>query len=221
MIRFAILRPLAVLALAALVAPACGGDDPATTGAGGTTTGGAGETITEEVTAAQGGVVSDPDSEVVLAIPAGSLGEDTEITLTITAKTVETATEVYAFTPAGLALAEPATLSISTAGVTVPAEKKAVLAVQADGGWGELPGSVEGSGGLQAPVSSLGTFSVILVDAPAGPCDASCMSQSGAECCTTCGCEAVVQCNPVCAAPAQWDCEVMCCFDYDLLMCVD
>ncbi len=219
MTRLATSRSLLAIALAALALSACGGDDSAGSGAGG----GGGSSnvapIVKDIPAAQGGIVSDPDGHVTLSIPAGSLASDTEITLTITPKTSETATSVYAFSPAGLALTEPATLSISTMGVTVPVDQKATLAVQTDGAWVALPGSTEGSGGLQAPIDTLGTFSVIFVAAPAGLCDATCMGQAGAECCTTCGCQAAVPCTPQCAAPTQWDCEIGCCFDYDLQMC--
>jgi hypothetical protein len=55
----------------------------------------------------------------------------------------------------------------------------------------------------------------------AGLCDPVCLAMPGAACCTMCGCEARVRCTPVCPAPFRWDCEVGCCFDDELLRCVN
>jgi hypothetical protein len=54
-----------------------------------------------------------------------------------------------------------------------------------------------------------------------GLCDPTCLAMPGAMCCTMCGCEAAVRCTPVCPSPSRWDCEVGCCFDYELLRCVN
>jgi hypothetical protein len=197
-------RILVVLPLLGLVA--CSGDP------GGTTA-----PTAKDISAAKGGTVSDEDHTAVLTIPAGALAADTQITLTVGAKTKDTATGVFAFGPAATAFETPATLSISTDGVTVPSGKKAVLAVQDGASWTEAPGSAEGSGSVEAPLSLLGTFSAIFVDE--GPCDAACMAQAGAVCCTTCGCMGAVQCAPQCPTATPWDCEVGCCFDYTVLMC--
>jgi hypothetical protein len=75
----------------------------------------------------------------------------------------------------------------------------------------------QGSGTLQASVSTLASFSVIFV--PAGPCADSCMGQAGAVCCTACGCSAPVACAPVCGSGTMWDCEMQCCFDSTALKC--
>jgi hypothetical protein len=138
--------------------------------------------------------------------------------LTIEPKAAETATSIYAFTPEGVAFEVDATLSISTDGVTIPAEMKAVLASRDGASWAEIPGSTDVSGAVEAPVSKLAAFSLILADA-SGPCDPACMAQADAVCCTTCGCEAAVPCAPQCDAATPWDCEIQCCFDYDKLEC--
>ena len=207
-------RPAAFLFCALLGLAACGGD-PAESGAGGG--GGAAAPIAQEIVASKGGTVANPDKSVSLAIPAGALGADTKVTITVSPKEEATATSVYTFGPAGVMLTTPATLAISTAGVSVPAKMKAVMGIQSGTSWAEVPGATQGSGTLEAPVSSFGAYSVILVAAPA--CADECMSQADAVCCTTCGCSAPVKCAPQCGSGTMWDCEVGCCFDYVALKC--
>lgn len=198
----------AVALFALLGLAACGGD-PAETGAGGG--GGAAAPITQDVVAAKGGTVANPDKAVILTIPAGSLAADTTITLTVSPKQDATATSVYTFGPAGVVLTTPAALVISVDGVTVPAKMKAVMGTQSGTSWAEVPGTKQGSGTIEAPVTTLAAYSVIFVDA--GPCDATCMSQAGAVCCTACGCMEAVACAPQCGSGTMWDCELGCCYD--------
>ncbi|MEO5727827.1 MAG: hypothetical protein ABI134_20825 [Byssovorax sp.] len=208
-------RPAAFFFCALLGLAACGGD-PVDSGAGGG--GGAAVPITQDVVAAKGGTVANPDKSVSLAIPAGALTKDTKVTITVSPKEETTATSVYTFGPEGVVLSTPATLVISTAGISVPAKMKAVLGVRiGTGSWADVPGATQGSGTLEAPVSSFGAYSVILVAAPA--CADECMSQADAVCCTTCGCSAPVKCAPTCGSGTMWDCEVGCCFDYVALKC--
>lgn len=208
-----LVRP-ALVALALLGAAACT-SDPGSGGSGGA------QPVTQDVVAADGATVEDTAGDVSLQIPPGSLEADATLTLTIGPAEAETAAPTYTFAPAGLVLDPPGTLAIAADGVTVPAGKVLVAASRAGSAWVEIPGSVVGSGIVEAPIAALASFSLILVDeAVAGPCDETCMAQAGAECCTACGCQAPVSCAPVCVAPAIWDCEVGCCFDYELLTCV-
>ncbi|MEP7120472.1 MAG: hypothetical protein ABJE95_06175 [Byssovorax sp.] len=194
---------------------ACGGD-PAGTGSGG---GGAAAAapITLDVLAAKGGIVADPDKTVSLAIPANALAADTKITLTVTPKEDPTVTSVYTFGPAGVMLTTPATLLISTDGISIPAKMKAVMATKSGSTWAEVPGTQETSGAVQVSVTTLAAYSVILVAAP--QCAESCLSQPGAVCCMACGCQAMVSCPPVCGSGTMWDCEMGCCFDSTALKC--
>ena len=208
-------RPAALLFVALLGLAACGGDPAGTGGGGGG--GAAAAPITQDVVAAKGGTVANADKTVSLNIPAGSLGADTTVTLTVTPKEDATATSVYTFGPAGATLATAATLGISTDGVTTPAKMKAVMGFQTGTSWAEVPGSEQGSGSIQAPVTKLGAYSVIFV--AASLCADSCMSQAGAVCCTACGCAAMVSCTPTCASGTMWDCEMGCCFDSAALTC--
>ena len=207
-------RPAVFLFCALLGLAACGGD-PVGSGAGGG--GGAAAPITQDVVAAKGGIVANPDKSVSLAIPAGALGADTKVTITVSPKEEATATSVYTFGPAGVMLTTPATLAISIDGVSVPAKMKAVMGVQSGTSWAEVPGATQGSGIIEAPVSSFGAYSVIFVATPA--CPDECMSQADAVCCTTCGCSAPVKFAPQCGSGTMWDCEVGCCFDYVALKC--
>jgi hypothetical protein len=207
-------RPAFVLAFALLGLAACGGGT-GDTGAGGG--GGVAAPITQDVVAAKGGTVTSADKTVSLDIPAGSLGADTKITLTVSAKEEATATSVYTFGPADAVFETPATLVIGTDGITAPAKMRAVMGMKSGTAWAEVVGAKQGSGTLQASVSTLASFSVIFV--PAGPCADSCMGQAGAVCCTACGCSAPVACAPVCGSGTMWDCEMQCCFDSTALKC--
>lgn len=213
MLSLSIRHSFIALALFGLLA--CGGSDP--TGTGG---GGGGKAVEPvKVSASQGGTVTDPDKKIQLTIPPGALAADAEITVTVSDKTAETIAPVYAFEPAGTTFGTPATIAILLDGATIPQGKKAALAVQEGGGFKEVSGSVAVMGAVQAQVSTLATYSAILVET--SPCDATCMAQTGAVCCTMCGCTAEVSCKPACTLPAKWDCEVGCCFDYDKLMCAE
>jgi hypothetical protein len=214
-------RPAVFAFVALLGLAACSGTDPITSGSGGSGGAAAATPITQDVVAAKGGSVADPDKTVALTIPAGALGEDTKITLTVSPKEEATATRVYTFGPAGVTLTTPAALTINTDGVTVPANMKAVLGMQSGTTWAEVPGAVQGSGTLEGSVTILAAYSVIFVAAAvAGQCDVACMSQADAVCCTTCGCTMPVSCKPVCGSGTMWDCEIGCCYDYVAHTCV-
>lgn len=209
--------------LVSILAVAACGDSSGTGGNGGSGDGGggsSGETVTEQITAAEGGTVEDAAGDVTLTIPAGALAADAEITLAVRAATADTVTEVFEFGPADLELSSPATISIDIFEVSIPEGSRVVVGRKEGSSFVEVADSAYGGSGLvEAPITTLGTYSALLVDAPAGPCEASCMEQSGAVCCTACGCQGEVQCQPVCDSATPWDCEIGCCFDYDLLEC--
>lgn len=173
--------------------------------------------IKETITAKMGGVLKSPDGDVTLTFQSGSVGDTTEVTLTILPKTADTATDIYAFTPKGLELGVPAKLVIDIFDVSLPMGKDYALAKQTGATWTVVPGTTLGSGTINADISALDTFSVIFVDS--GPCDAGCMAAPGAVCCTGCGCMGEVKCMPECAAPYEWDCELACCYDYTAHAC--
>ena len=186
-------------------------DDGGSAGGGGSTP----TEVTASITPVAGGTLS--DSGVTLSVPPGAVDENTEITLTVTSS-AETVSDVFAFGPSGVGFTVPATLSVSTFGLTPGSGKTLALATQVDGVWNELAASAEGSA-LETSITSLGSFAVIEVDGVESECDATCMAQSGAVCCTECGCEAAVWCQPVCGSSYMWDCELGCCYDYELQQC--
>jgi len=198
----------------------CG--DPATDGAGGA--GGAGgassSTETVELTPDAGGTFSDQESGVSLVVPAGAVAENVTVSLTITAKTADTVSSVFRFSPEDTVFELPATLTIEVTDVSVPVGMQLAIAQQVDGAWSALEGSEQGSGGVITPLTNLGSFAAVLVESPAESlCEQSCLSQPGAICCTTCGCGGSGSCTPVCNDPYVWDCELECCFDYEALTC--
>ena len=98
------------LLLAALILAACGDDDSAV------------EPTARATLGAAGGNLSSPDGSLVLTIPAGALGNDTEITITeVAADAVPehlkaiNADRVYRLGPAGTQFAQPLTASVALA----------------------------------------------------------------------------------------------------------
>lgn len=127
------LRWLAALALTLGLMAACGGDDaPAVA------------TVRQSIGAA-GGSLRSADGKMNLTIPAGALGNDTEIAITEVSPDHQSdavrqlgADKVYRLEPAGLMFAQPATV-----GIELPASatgQVAVLLLHSAGQW-EAPGA--------------------------------------------------------------------------------
>lgn len=199
-----------------LLLAACASDGTSHDDDGGAAT----EPTTTNVTPENGGDISDPAGTVSLVVPAGALTEAVEVTLSVEARTAETATPIYRFSPEATSFSIAATLRVSTEGA--PVDRELTLSQFGDGVWIPVGDAIAQSGTIEAPVGTLGAFTIISAEpAPEGPCEASCMAQPGAMCCTTCGCETQVPCQPVCGAGTRWDCELGCCFDSTAFGCVE
>jgi hypothetical protein len=122
-IRRAAARTVAAFAAAAtLLLAACGG------GGGGGGTQAPADPATRASVGAAGGSVASPDGKLTLTIPAGALGNSTEITITevspanvpahLQASGVD---RVFKLEPAGLQFAQPATLSVTLPAADTPA----------------------------------------------------------------------------------------------------
>lgn len=122
-----------------------------------------GETITQTITAAEGGTIATPSGSVQLQVPGGALAADTEITLEVKAAAAGTASSVYEFGPDGLQFQAPAQLAVAFDG-NVPEGKEAVLAVEENGTWVALAGSSLAGGKVTAPVQHFSRFAVIIRD---------------------------------------------------------
>jgi hypothetical protein len=127
----------------------------------------AGDDVAQTVTAAEGGTVASPSGDASLAIPAGALPADTEITIEgLDATGLPTPKDLgsaaYEFGPDGLQFAVPVTLSLNLSG-KVPSEKKAVLAVLDGDKWVEVAGSSERDGVVSGPVTHFSTYVILFV----------------------------------------------------------
>jgi hypothetical protein len=134
-------------------------------------------TVTVHVTAAAGGTVSDPSGKATLAIPAGALAADTDITLATSAAANGSAGDVLDFGPDGLQFLKPATLTIKADGVTVPDGKSVSVAILGGTTWTPLTGSTFANGVATADVMHFTKYSIIIVDGkvviqPPASCDA-------------------------------------------------
>ncbi|MFO0675967.1 MAG: hypothetical protein U0169_05500 [Polyangiaceae bacterium] len=124
--------------------------------------------VTTRITAAAGGTVSAPGGKATLAIPAGALPADVDITLALSAASNGSVSEVFEFGPSGTTFSTPATLAIQLpAGATAPAGKSYALAVEESGAWKAIAGSSAQGGFVTGPVAHFSKFSVILVDGQA------------------------------------------------------
>lgn len=157
MIKRVAITILTSLSLAALVPSAgCSSD-----GGSGTTT--PSETLTKRITAAEGGTISDSSGKVTLAIPAGALAEDTDISLSIGAAEAGSASSVYEFGPTGTQFSKPATLTVKLDGA-VPEGKTAQLAVLEGGAWKALDGNAFADGTATGDVAHFSKFAIVFVD---------------------------------------------------------
>src|SRR6185312_3576726 len=99
--------------VAALVAASMFAACSSSKSTGGNPPAGAGQSVTQHITAAQGGVVADPQGTSKLTIPPGALSADLDITLNTTAAENGTVSVVYNFGPEGTKFATPASLVIN------------------------------------------------------------------------------------------------------------
>lgn len=158
------LRSLAV-AWTALRVLSCGGEslDPA-----GTPDPDEGTTFRTPIEAARGGTVSTAQGGGQLAIEAGVLGEDTEVTLRPGPAEAGSVTSVYDVGPEGVAFTPYAILSLSYDGD--PGPGRTVALARLDGGtWSEVAGSVVSEGRLAGKVKGSGRYAGILKDIKADP----------------------------------------------------
>ncbi len=144
-------------ALGVLVA--CSSDDAATS-----TPPTSGDTVTVRVSAATGGMVADKDGKASLAIPAGALAADTDITLKVAPAEKGSAGPVYDFGPDGLQFLKPATLTLKGDGVTVPDGKTAAVAIFEGGAFKKVEGSAFATGVATAPIMHFTKYTIIVVD---------------------------------------------------------
>lgn len=148
---------IAASGVCALVA--CSSDTPSTAASSS-----AGETVTVHVSAAAGGTVSDKSGKVTLAIPAGALAKDTDISLAIGAAANGSAGDVYDFGPDGLQFLKPVTLTVKGDGITVPEGKTAAIGLLAGSTFTKVEGSTFANGVATAPVMHFTKYAVIIVD---------------------------------------------------------
>ncbi len=150
---------LAVALLATV--PACGSDDDK--GSSSTTTPGAGQTVTQDISAAEGGEVTVGDAG--LSIPAGALGGDTTVTVETKSPSSDLPSSadlkglVYDFGPDGTMFSTPATLTLPSVG-DVGADKQAVVAWldESTNTWQDLATTKNADGSYSAEISHFTIF---------------------------------------------------------------
>lgn len=123
--------------------------------------------VTVHVTAAEGGTVSDKSGAITLAIPAGALDKDTDITLAVSGPANGSAGNVYDFGPDGLKFSKAATLTIKADGVAVPAGKSVAVALLDGDKLTPLDGSNFSNGVATAPVMHFTKYTIVFIDGQA------------------------------------------------------
>lgn len=121
-----------------------------------------GQTFTETITAAEGGTLATASGGAQIAIPAGALDADTEISIEVMPASGEAQTSIYEFGPDGTTFAQPVTISIKYDG-SPGDDKKAVLAWHDGSEWVEVAGSGVASGVVSGDVNHFTRFTIILV----------------------------------------------------------
>ena len=124
------------------------------------------EVKTTHISAAKGGTVAAPDG-TSLAIPAGALDADADITLSVGAASNGAKSSVYTFGPDGLKFTKPATLSIKTAGLTPPSGQALALAVLDGTTWTPVEGSTVAGDTVAAPILHFSQYSIVFSDSSA------------------------------------------------------
>lgn len=145
---------------AALRVLSCGGDgaDPQ-----GTPDPDEGSTYQQRIVAAQGGTVATDQGWGSLAVPAGALDADTDVTLAPSSARAGSVTSVYEVGPASVAFAPAARLSIAYDG-DPGSDRKAVLGRLEAGAWKVVEGSHYSEGRVAGDVTDAGTYAGILQD---------------------------------------------------------
>jgi hypothetical protein len=157
---------LSILALSlAFAGPACDSGGDGGSGGGQDTTEPAEDTtvpegVTVAVTAADGGTVATEGDAASVEIPAGALGEDTEITISVEAPSGAAQAAIFDFGPDGTQFSAPVTVTIAFTGEPGEGEK-AVLAWEDGGEWVEIPGSGLADGKVSGQIDHFTKFTVI------------------------------------------------------------
>jgi hypothetical protein len=162
------MRTLVLVALAAfaLAFTACESDSGGSgDGSTGTPDPDEGTTVTKAVTAADGGSVATDSGNASIAIPAGALADDTEITIEVSAKEADTASSVYDFGPDGQQFQKAVTISLAFDG-DAGVDMKAVLGTFDENAkkWKEVPNSALAGGVVTGDVNHFSKYSIIIVD---------------------------------------------------------
>lgn len=123
-------------------------------------------TTTTHISAAEGGTVTASDG-TSLAIPAGALAADADITLSVGAAGNGAKSSVYTFGPDGLKFTKPATLAVKTAGLTPPSGQALALAVLDGTTWTPLEGSKVAGDTVSAPILHFSQYSIVFSDSSA------------------------------------------------------
>ena len=119
-----------------------------------------GGTFTTEIVAAEGGVVTSPSGGAILNIPAGSLAEDTEISVAVLPGSDDSVSSVYDFGPDGTRFDPPAMMSIRFA-AWPEVDEELRLATFVDGAWEEIPGSEYDGGYVNGMVGHFSMFAIV------------------------------------------------------------
>ena len=120
------------------------------------------------ITAAAGGVVTDPSGNTTLTIPPGALAQDTNITLSILAKERTALVELSKFGPDGLTFLLPATLSIKGDASLAPTGMTLVIGLDTGTDFLAVSGSSFANGAATAPITHFSSYSIIAVPASTG-----------------------------------------------------
>ncbi len=148
---------------AALRVLSCGGDsaDP-----NGTPDPDVGGSFSQAIVATTGGTVATGQGWGSLAIPAGALGQDTEVTLSPSPAADGSITSVYVVAPEGMVFTPAARLSIVYDG-DPGTGREAVLARWVDGAWKAIEGSGASEGRLAGDIPGAGRYAGILANVTA------------------------------------------------------
>jgi hypothetical protein len=129
-----------------------------------------GDSVKKAVTAADGGEVALKDAGIMLMIPAGALGDDTEITAEVVSKTdlpgaADLEGNVVKFGPDGLKFSMPVELSIDLGGAKAPKDAAATISWldEKKGKWVDLEGSKVVDGKVVADTTHFTIFAVRFV----------------------------------------------------------
>ncbi len=175
-----------LFSLAMFVGPGCGDDesDDSSNGDGGageidtsnddtgadsdTNDNGEAAGVKETITAAEGGTVELEDGSASLAIPAGALAEDTEISIDPINKgdlvdAANLGSNGIELGPDGTQFSSPVALTLALEG-EVPEGKEAVIAVLNGTEWETIEGSSAADGSVTADITHFSTYVIRFVD---------------------------------------------------------